>query len=223
MTTHADDLKKKLKQHQDIEVNVYLRLHRAISWLKASKENESNSDLRFICLWISLNSCYAVDADLEGNNAIPTKESNDLNAFLVKLVSCDETRKIYDLLWNRYSSEIRLILNNQYLFKPFWDFQRGLILDYRSKLEASIAKANLCLSKGDAVGLLRVVLERLYVLRNQIFHGSATYKGRVNRKQIMDSSEVLSRFLPIIILVMTENSRLDWGKTRFPVINMPKT
>lgn len=58
----AQILQRKLKalQSQLPEVHA-IRLHRAISWIKAAEEQEKNQDLRLICLWVAANSLYAMD------------------------------------------------------------------------------------------------------------------------------------------------------------------
>lgn len=218
MANQAEVLKRKLKTDTYVEGDIYLRLHRAISWLKGAEEHSSNSDIQFICLWISFNSCYAVDSFFDIKNLKPPKEIESLNSFLVHLISCDQHKNIYSLIWNRFSSEIRVILENKYLFKPFWDFHRGEQIDYKSKLQQSIEKAHTFLAKSNVVGVLNIILERLYVLRNQILHGGATYKSSVNRKQIKDASQILSRLLPIIIEIMIDNKEKQWGFSYYPVI-----
>ncbi|WP_425067816.1 hypothetical protein [Reyranella sp.] len=37
------------------------------------------------------------------------------------------------------------------------------------------------------------ILDRLYVLRNQLLHGGATWNSSVNRSQVRDGAAVLSR------------------------------
>lgn len=221
MTSHADELRKKIKKDSFVEDNFYLRLHRATSWLKAAEEHSSNSDIQFICLWISFNSCYAVDNFFDTKNLKRIKESESLNTFLIKLISCDQNGKIYSLIWKRFSSEIRLILDNKFLFKPFWDFHRGDNVDYESQLNRSNKIALECLGKGDVVGILNIVLERLYTLRNQIFHGGATYKGRLNRRQIKDVTQMLIGLLPIVVELMIDNEEKSWGLSYYPVIIEP--
>lgn len=213
-----DSLKLKLKKEKAFdESDIYLRLHRALSWMKAAEEQSGNDDLRFMCLWISFNACYAIDNSMV--QAKPSSEKFTIGNFLDKLIANDHTQKINGLLWNRFSSEIRLLLENEFLFEPFWQFHRGEKIDYKKELIQSNEKANYYLSHGKSAELLEIILHRLYVLRNQLFHGGATYKGKVNRKQLKDATQIMFRLVPPTIDIMIDKKEEDWGLAYFPVIN----
>ncbi len=66
--------------------------------------------------------------------------------------------------------------------------------------------------------LLGLVLDRLYTVRNQLMHGGATYKSKINRSQVKDASKILEYLLPVIIDIMIENINEDWGEINYPVI-----
>ena len=63
-----------------------------------------------------------------------------------------------------------------------------------------------------------LVLDRLYTVRNQLIHGGATYKSKVNRSQVKDASEILSFLVPLIVDIMISNINEDWGSVNYPVI-----
>lgn len=113
---------------------------------------------------------------------------------------------------------VRLLINNQYVFKPFWDFQRGEIKDWKKQFDQSVEESMKYLSNGKVVDLLEVVLDRLYTLRNQLVHGGATYKSEVNRSQVMDGKNILSMLVPLIIEIMMDNENEDWGEIYYPVV-----
>ena len=56
--------------------------------------------------------------------------------------------------------------------------------------------------------LLNIIIDRLYVLRNQLIHGGATYKGGVNREQVSDAKDLLIDLIPTIIETMF--NKADW-------------
>ena len=58
------------------------------------------------------------------------------------------------------------------------------------------------------------------MLRNQLIHGSATYKSMVHRSQVKDASQILEFLLPIIIDIMLTNIDEDWGVINYPVIKV---
>ena len=69
--------------------------------------------------------------------------------------------------------------------------------------------------------MLRKLFERLYVLRNQMVHGGATWGGKVNRKQVTDGSALMKLLLPIFVSLMLDNPDYGWGKPFYPVVNQP--
>ena len=211
----AQALQRKLKTLQGKITDLHaIRLHRAISWLKASEEQEKNPDFRLISLWISCNSLYSMDeARFE---ALPERER--FAEFVDKLIELDTEKRLYNLLWNKFSGSIRLLIENKFVYGPFWDHQRGESKNWEKGFNQSVVDANQALSKGNVNYLLRIVLDRLYVLRNQIIHGGSTYKSKVNRAQVKDGANILSSLLPVMIAIMMENEGEKWGKVYYPVV-----
>lgn len=212
----AADLKKKIKKHSEIPETLAIRMHRAISWLKCAEENADNFDMQFIALWISYNSCYAIDEKSETDFT----ERKQFNEFITKLVSHDHEKRFHSLLWNKFSGPVRLIIENQFVYKPFWESQRGENVNWKKQFEKSIEDANRFLSKNEVAKVIEIVLDRLYTLRNQIMHGGATYKSKVNRSQVRDGCNILKLFVPIIIDIMIENNNEDWGEIYYPVVSV---
>lgn len=209
----AQALQRKLKGLEGKISEVHaIRLHRAISWLKASEEQEKNQDFRLISLWISCNSLYSMDeARFEA-----LKERDRFAEFVDRLIELDSERRLYNLLWNKFSGSIRLLIENKFVYGPFWDFQRGEIKNWEKGFNQSVVDANNALSSRNVNYLLRIVLDRLYVLRNQIIHGGSTYKSKVNRPQVKDGANILSSLVPVLIEIMMENNAEKWGKVYYP-------
>ena len=63
-----------------------------------------------------------------------------------------------------------------------------------------------------------MLFDRLYVLRNQLVHGGATWNSSINRAQVKDGAAVLGWLLPVFIDIMLENPDQDWGKPFYPVV-----
>lgn len=227
-----------------------LRIHRAISWLKhadvllsdgtdelnrALKINTPHSktrlsdtawqalekmgadwDFGFVSLWIAFNAIYARDLNL--------KDSQDrvhLRDFLGTVCRLDEEQQIYQLVWQTFSSDIRALLNNRYLFQAFWDFHNGLISQaaFEEEFQYTKQKANDALAKQDTDSLLTLVFNCLYTLRNQIIHGGATRHSSANRQQIQSACTFLSKILPVFIGIMMENPNHEaWGKPFYPFV-----
>jgi hypothetical protein len=223
LISESDRLRKLLKNGEEFqEGSSYLRLHRAISWYASAEINDNQLDIKFVSLWISFNACYAID-DLHELGDQKTSETASISTFLSKVVEKDVNGNIYNLLWQQYSQEIRILLDNHFVFKDFWEFIRGKRTEdeFKRNFELSNNKCRHVFQTGNVKEFLTALLKRLYELRNQLFHGGATYNGRVNRKQLKDASNILNKLLPIIIEIMIINKEDDWGAVAFPVINKP--
>jgi hypothetical protein len=208
----TNQLSRKLKTSQHPET-LTIRAHRAISWLKSAERQIDSLDLKFISLWISLNACYAVD--LNGISSKPEKAK--LRDFTSSLVQFDRTR-LYNLFWEKYSGPVRVLIENKFVFEKFWEYNRGEMEDYLPAFNKSIGTALNCLSKENIEGLLEIVLERLYTLRNQLIHGGATYNSKLNRSQLKDACNIMQLLVPIIIDIMLDNGEHDWGEIAYPVV-----
>jgi len=194
-----------------------LRIHRALSWLNRAEQAE-DVDGKFIFLWIAFNATYA--QELDDNDR--TSDKVTFTAFLQKLCDLDTSKRIDDLIWKEFSGSIRALLDNPYVFHLFWEFQRGRIDEGEWKDRFASAKKSLqsALASGNTAVLLSVMFNRLYTLRNQLFHGGATRDGKVNREQLRDCTRLLSKLVPLIIALMMDNPNTLWGEAVYPVVGL---
>ena len=208
------DLKDKLRARRDLMPDdLAIRLHRALSWLDcASKYEGADIDISYIAAWVSFNSCYSKEL-----SEIP-EERVKFNSFIDQLCTCDKDEEIPQLLWMKYSQFIRMLIDNKYIFSPFWASVREENDDWKESFQRSKKAALLALKENRTSVLLSIVLDRLYVLRNQILHGGATYQSMINREQVTDGKAFLLEVMPILVNLMLENTEKDWGKIEFPVI-----
>ena len=212
---NSNKLKLELKNiRTDLPKHHAVRLHRAISWLKSSEDNKENFDLQFISLWISFNACYAINLA----NEEPLSERDSFSDFIEKLVKHDHEKRFFNLLWHQFSGPLKMLIENKFLYKPFWDYHRGLKKDWKKLHEKSIIDSYKFLSTQNVEGLLEVVFDRLYTLRNQLMHGGATFKSDVNRSQVKDGNKMLCLLIPLVIEIMLLNKEEDWGEIYYPVI-----
>lgn len=193
-----------------------LRIHRALSWLDRA-ERAQDVDSKFIFLWIAFNAAYAQEID----DSAHASDKSTFTAFLQKLCDLDHGKHIDDIIWKEFSSSIRTLLDNPYVFHPFWDYQRGRIDEGQWKAQFDSAKlaAQSALAKGNTPELLKVVFNRLYTLRNQLMHGGATWGSQVNREQLRDCARLLGKLVPAIIALMMENPNTLWGDAVYPVVD----
>lgn len=116
------------------------------------------------------------------------------------------------------SGPVRVLIENKFVFEKFQEYNRGEIEDYLPAFNKSIGTALNCLSKENIEGLLEIVLERLYTLRNQLIHGGATFNSKLNRSQLKDACNIMQLLVPIIIDIMLDNGEHDWGEIAYPVV-----
>jgi hypothetical protein len=209
-------LKEKQRKLRDgFETALTLRVHRALSWLGRAEDENDDLDVCFVLLWIGFNAIYAADIDeaLSG-------ERDRFKAFFATLLSLDRDDRIYDVVWKRFPNEIRLLLNNKFVFSPFWAHQNGVVgyEDWAERLSSSQRAINAALARHDTPRILSVIFDRLYVLRNQLIHGGATWNSSANRDQVRDGAAVLHWLLPIFIDIMMDHPEQEWGMPHYPVI-----
>lgn len=211
---HSERLKAKLKAKIDPNHPVYIRLHRAISWIKAAEQLSKDKDLQIVNLWIALNACYAISGDRFNNS-----ERTKLSEFLEKLIHVDKEQRIYDLFWFTYPGSVRILMGNKYVFRLFWENLRGEGEPWEPKFIQENEKVLQLLSQpGRSVELVNRVFNRLYEMRNQIVHGGATYASQTNRDQVRDSAAILFSFLPIVVDIMIDHPDEAWGEIHYPVV-----
>lgn len=209
-------LKEKQRTNRDhFPEALGLRAHRSISWLGRAEKETSDSDVRFILLWIGFNAAYASDIAEDINS-----ERGAFRAFFDALVELDKDHRIYNAVWERFPHEIRLLLNNKYVFAPFWNHHNNIVgfENWADSLSQSQKVIAISMTKRDTARILSVVFDRLYVLRNQIVHGGSTWNSGVNRSQVGDGASVLGCLLPLFIDIMMDNPKRDWGKPFYPVV-----
>lgn len=62
-----------------------------------------------------------------------------------------------------------------------------------------------------------IVFDRLYVLRNQLIHGGATWNSQINRAQVADGIAILGTLVPLVLAIMMEHPQ-DYGDVLYPVV-----
>ena len=98
-----------------------LRIHRALSWIGRAEREADDDDAAFIFYWIAFNAIYAEDSQ----ETEWASERRSFREYFGKIVGLDEDNVVYDAIWERFSHEIRVFLNNRYVFEPFWKYHNG--------------------------------------------------------------------------------------------------
>jgi len=211
-----DELKEKQRSlREGFPENLGLRVHRAISWLMRAEKEQDDPDVAFILLWVAFNASYAED---EYGLA---REKALFDAFFEKVLDLDDDEVIADAIWSKFSGPIRILLNNKYVFQPYWNHLNGIPgnENWARSFEASKHVTNKALKASDTKTILSILFDRLYVLRNQLVHGGATWNSQVNRDQVRDGSAILSFLLPCFIDIMMQHPNEPWGLPYYPVVS----
>lgn len=219
----AEFLKARSREERDSSPQaVNLRIHRAISWLSRAEQETTDPDAAVIFYWIAFNAAYGRDQEIGevGDELSPTSERGLFRDFFDLVLELDTNRQIYDEIWDRFSGPIRTLLNNQYVFQPFWDNQRGKSEtgNWESRFENAKRLSMEALAKQDTVTVLAIVFDRLYVLRNQLIHGGSTWQSSVNRRQVEDGARILAFLVPLFVSVMMDNPDKGWGEPAYPPV-----
>lgn len=218
---HPEALKEKQRAlRENFPTPLSLRVHRALSWMRRAEVESEDHDVRFILLWIGFNAAYAGDVEASGGSGVES-ERGLFQAFFLTLVGFDNKHRIYDTVWQRFPQEIRVLLENQYVFHPFWQHHNGVpgYGDWQQRLDRSRTAIGRALREHDTPRILSILFDRLYVLRNQLVHGGATWSSAVNRAQVKDGAALLGCLLPIFIDLMMDNPEHHWPMPHYPVMD----
>lgn len=192
-------------QHQDFSIRVW----RAVSWLERVENLPSDdTEGQFIACWIGFNSLYA---QLDEKNH-PWGDREAQRAFLERIYNLD-TKGRFRKIVSKKQKSILSIIDNKYLQEAFW-VDRA---DAGKELQTQAKDAIMLLHKHHQVKLWRMIVERIYMMRNQVFHGASTKGSSLNRRTLQNCTNILLDFLPACIDVMLDYGiNEDWGKVCFP-------
>lgn len=211
----AAELKARLKATGEQHAEDWrIRLHRAISWLGRAEREEADPDARFIFLWIAFNAAYAHEFGFE------KPEREQFARFLDTLLSVDADGRLHQLLFARFTGPVRTLIDNRHVFEPFWRALREHDASdrWKEQFEASQRAALRAVVSMETRTVLGIVLDRLYVLRNQLMHGGATWNSRVNRAQVRDGVNLMQALVPVLIGFMLDHPELELGGIAYPVL-----
>ena len=194
-----------------------LRVHRAISWIERAERETNDPDTQFIFHWIAFNAAYARDLP----QVRDVREHDNLSAYLGRIASLDSDSRIYNSVWNTYYEPVKSLIDNRFMYQPFWNYYNGIAGhgNWESRFLSESAMFLSALADRKAEIVLSILFDRLYVLRNQLVHGGATWNSSITRRQVGDSSTILAALVPIMIDIMMDNRHQDWGPPYYPIVS----
>lgn len=211
----ADALHARLRRDGErVPEPTRVRLHRAISWLRRAEQEASDDDARFIFLWVAFNAAYAREVAPEET------ERTRFSGFFDLLVQLDTERRLHALLFQQFTGPIRTLVDNRFVFEPFWKALRehDAHSDWEQRFANGRKAALAAVMAGDTAKVLGIVFDRLYVLRNQLLHGGATWNSGVNRAQVADGARILAALVPATLALMLEHPDAPYGDIMYPVL-----
>ncbi len=211
----AEKLKNKHRLVRDRQPEALrVRIHRAISWLQRAAQEDNDTDARFLFLWISLNAAYAREFGFE------LSERDQTRQFIQKVITRDQEGRLHDAVHRQFTGPIRTLVDNKFVFEPFWKAMREHDASghWETQFAAGKKLATRAIIEKQTDVVLAIVLDRLYVLRNQIVHGGATWNSGANRTQLRDGAAILATIMPVIIDVMIDDDSDDFEAIAYPLV-----
>ena len=212
----------------ELSSNFGLRMRRSESWSDHANDSmsEDDYDSAFLFYWIAFNALYSDESsiDVPRNGSESHKSERDLQReFIEKVHRCDKQNGyLHKFLWDEYSNSIRNLLDNEFIFGIYWRDIRENPEESRwaEKMRSASRSALQSLKdEGSVAKLLSIVFDRLNVLRNQLAHGSSTYRGSLNRDQVKTGATFMHKVVPIIQQIFRGNPDVDWGVPPYPPQN----
>ena len=198
--------------------NLRLRVHRAISWIQRAEMAgiDGDPDVAFTCYWIAFNAAYAEDTE----HAAEVSARALFSDYFDKILRLDDDGSIPNAIWEQFSVPVNDMLDNQYVYEPFWKHVNGVpgFDNWESRLRSDMQAINQARAGQRTDLLLEKLFDRLYVLRNQILHGGATWNSSLNRKQVDDGAEIMAFLVPCFVSVMMDHPDEPWGENYYPVV-----
>lgn len=156
--------------------NLIDRLHRSQSWMGAAKaQPSSEKHPQFICWYIAFNALYGI-RQYEGS-----QEENrlDRQKFLkrLKILHSHDMRYGKSILLiglKSCQSEAKKLITDYFPRDSYWT-RRISSSELKQRFSSDLSRAEEMLYKDNYDFYLDLILRRLAVLRNQIFHGCATF------------------------------------------------
>ena len=208
----------------DFSSGLGLRPRRCTSWLeRAEKEMWKGCpdyDAAFIFYWIAFNAAYAQG----GAEVFVTRggrgERDERDTYLAKIIKLDVGERIHGVIRMRFWGFVDEFLKNQYVYQPFWNHHNSQsgYEDWKSQLEDDRERVDKALKQWCPRVILPILFDRLYVLRNQLLHGGATWQGSINRRQVEDGAMMMALLVPLFIELMMDHPDNDWGAAYYPYV-----
>ncbi len=203
-----------------------LRIHRAISWVERAEKETDDLDARFIFYWIAFNAAYAQRKKKHAN--VKSWELYCIDKYFDNVLRMDVYNRISDTVGNIRSNSIMNIIENRFIFREWWNFHKGAYDRGMDDWERSPEKKNFISEMKKvknasnnpygAKDALKVLFNRLYIMRNQLIHGGSSWDSCLSRDQTKYGVSIMNSLIPLFICVMMNDRNQYWGSLDYPRI-----
>ena len=198
-----------------------LRIRRALSWFDRATvaQSEPDDDVEFFLHWIAFNALYG--------QLVPASSSRDdfgsVSRYLGDIAEMDSRGLLKSAILADHRRSIKELVDNKYIYHRYWYFRNGDSdhSDWESHFNKDQRSVKTALHHEEILDVLKIVFSRLYTLRNQLFHGNATWSGHVNRSQVIHGAAMMRCVVPRCIIVMIQHPDGPWGTPSYPVVSAP--
>ena len=193
--------------------SILLRVRRAGSWV-VHDDGSLPDDFAFVCHWIAFDALY-------GYSDAQRREDEKRREFFERITTSARSRSLLDAAIENCKDAIGKIMDSKFTYERFWHHFRGPDNDdWEKKKKTEVEEFRRHLNRHHYARSLSILFQRLYCVRNQLFHGSSTSHGSskdehlVNVDQVRQSRIVLSELMPVFLYSMVDVAAT--GDSEFP-------
>jgi len=213
LVTQADLLRQRYhalpKAAREANEGYRIRVWRALSWLdRAERHDPADIEGRFISAWIGFNALYG-QLDPE-RRAYGDREA--WSTLLAQVWRIDSHGQIQRAMTKRRMAIFRII-DDKYLYHRFWAEGDAAMPTFHEERRHAMA----WFDGPKMQKVLRLLFDRLYVMRNQLLHGASTKGSKLNRRPLREAGNLLIELLAVMLgVVIDHGAGEDWGQLCYP-------
>ena len=178
-----------------------LRMRRVTSWITSAAREERDDDTSFICYWIAFNALYGDDTGL-----IRLEDTErEIYRRCIEKIADTGPLGLYRALAGAFTEEeISELVNVRFMLAPYW-YAGG----WEYALKSDAKRLDNAFQWKNVKDVLCLIFDRLYVLRNQLVHGGATWDGSVNRWEVATGRRFAAFLVPLLADRVLDNPDID--------------
>lgn len=188
------------------------RVRRCLSWMKRAIElTPEDTPPRFVDLWIGLNALYGSRPYDPG---FKPDEKRDFLHLFRKVMYADRADRKVPGLAKRIERRACGLIENPHLWYEFWRGDHALLKRAMEERQRYCAEAY---ESGNFEKVFAYLFERLYILRNQIMHGSSSQLTTKSQDALGPALVVLEDVLSVFLdVLLTHRKAVELGLVPFP-------